>query len=400
MPAWVPWAKIVTTSMRVIRDLGMKPIQVNCCRLSCHMERRATARFLRTPGAWWSLSLRTGVVENGTLHDCIIVGLGHAPGSITDVKQELIDISMQVKQAKRSITCALQTCSKGPDYAEYFLVGLGSSYTGEGSRPPCVPAWIGPFGLNLEKHVRVSECDVVSDTKDLCEKAAEGSAISMCAACAHVKSRVLTELPRPPRLQQNASDNSEWWNSTDGDAPQLADVPMSDISEAGSADEGPTPRAPTRAASHTLRRLRPGRQGVSVEAWSKVLNVLAPCRVVLAGPFTFQAGLLLSVLQYNDARFGVSHPCKFVGFCLEVPPGDGKMGFAEIKRWQRAHLCLHTVLGAMHGYIFARCQKMRSNEGLCLNAGPALLPATQMGMSDVLPGLLVPEAPAKVTLTH
>ena len=76
------------------------------------------------------------------------------------------------------------------------------------------------------------------------------------------------------------------------------------------------------------------------------------------------------------------------------------MGFAEIKRWQRARLCLRTVLGAMHGYIFARCQQMRSNEGFCLTTGPALLPATQMGMSDVLPGLLVPEAPAKVTLTH
>ena len=129
---------------------------------------------------------------------------------------------------------------------------------------------------------------------------------------------------------------------------------------------------------------------MSVQAWIKVLNVLAPRRVVVAGPFTFQASLLLAVLQYNDARHGVSQPCNFIGFCVEVPAQEGKMTTKEIKEWQRAHLCLHSVHAAMRGYINARCQKMRSNEGLCLNAGPGGIPDTQ--------GLLVPEAPAKVTI--
>ena len=74
--------------------------------------------------------------------------------------------------------------------------------------------------------------------------------------------------------------------------------------------------------------------------------------------------------------------------------GGRESGTAPAPAHRRPAHCL----GPSCGPIFARYHKRRSKVGLCLNSGPALLPATQMGMSAVLPGLLVPEAPAKVTI--
>ena len=108
------------------------------------MEPCATARFLRTPWAWWwSLSLHTGILENFTHHDCIMIGMGHQPGNLTFIISTLeVHISKLFKRCRWSVVTVLQTCTKGPDYAEYFGVGMGKEYKGTLGEV-AVPPWIG-----------------------------------------------------------------------------------------------------------------------------------------------------------------------------------------------------------------------------------------------------------------
>eukprot|EP00974_Lingulodinium_polyedra_P015510 1502017-Lingulodinium_polyedra.AAC.1 len=53
--------------------------------------------------------------------------------------------------------------------------------------------------------------------------------------------------------------------------------------------------------------------------WLQLLNLTQPSKVALAGTATFQAGLLLATLQYNDTGFGLRQ-CPLVASCAQDPP--------------------------------------------------------------------------------
>jgi hypothetical protein len=116
----------------------------------------------------------------------------------------------------------------------------------------------------------------------------------------------------------------------------------SSISSDGDASAEDAPSQPRRGATPTelplsqgsqgaRPKLRPTRQGMSASAWTKLLTATAPTRVILAAPVTFQAGLLMGVLQYNDARFGLT-PCPLLGFCVQPPPSP------SVSPWTGKHL--------------------------------------------------------------
>ena len=128
-------------------------------------------------------------------------------------------------------------------------------------------------------------------------------------------------------------------------------------------------QGPSQAAAWGRTKVRPSRQGLPSQSWFSLLSSLCPTRVVLAGPVTCQAGLLIAILRHNDARLGFD-PCTLVGFSVELPPGPREMEWTkkEVKWWQAAHLCLHTIDAALKGYTAWREASMKSSAGLVVGS--------------------------------
>lgn len=122
-----------------------------------------------------------------------------------------------------------------------------------------------------------------------------------------------------------------------------------------SRDDGGAVASLQRHSACKPLKLRRARQGMSPQAWTAILNILSPTRVVLAGALTFEAGLLIALPKYNDARFGLNK-CPLVAFCAELPQPNSQVFLLSnhVKWWQAARLCLHTVDAALRGYNIAQ----------------------------------------------
>ena len=82
---------------------------------------------------------------------------------------------------------------------------------------------------------------------------------------------------------------------------------------------------------------------------------MQPSKVVLAGTATFQAGLLLAILQYNDTVFGLRQ-CPLVAFCAQDPPSPRVLEWTvkHVKQWQAPRLCLHSIERSLTAYASCR----------------------------------------------
>ncbi len=204
----------------------------------------------------------------------------------------------------------------------------------------------------------------------------------MCEVCQMAHARFVTSLPkRTAPVQKDQAD--EFLGGAV--AQEVACHEGSDVSSGGEGGEkdgehvdGPKASKEAHSATATATpssltgqgddvcKLRPSRQGLNSQAWLSLLNLLAPGRVVLAGPLTFHGGLVVAVMQHNDSRLGLG-PCPLVAFSAEVPPkAMCEWSSKHVKWWQAAHLCLHTVDAALQGYALARHKAMTSNTGLCV----------------------------------
>ena len=211
-------------------------------------------------------------------------------------------------------------------------------------------------------------------------KVSDGEPVCFCETCQEIKTRILTELPLP-RRQQCARSNVDDLLGGCNEAPDGDSNDASSVSEddGDSEDEAPpkirkveTPLAPTQGqGENSMGKVRPARQGLASQAWLSLFNTTTPSTVIIAAPITFQAGLLVAIMQYNDSQFGLG-ACQLVACCVEPPPAQTESEWARkyVKVWQAVHMCLHAIDGALHGYSAGRHNAMMSNHGLCLAAGP------------------------------
>ena len=154
----------------------------------------------------------------------------------------------------------------------------------------------------------------------------------------------------------------------------------SSLSEGEASDDGAAASAGGQAKAKSevvvarqYWKIRPTRQGMAAQTWLQLLRVMAPSQVVLAGSVTFQVGILVAVLQHNDARFGLSL-CSLVAFCQSMTRGQDPMDWTaqDVKMWQAGHLSMHTIDTAILAHARARMEALRLAANLARPTGRAL----------------------------
>ena len=205
-----------------------------------------------------------------------------------------------------------------------------------------------------------------------------GDAVEMCACGRGVLEHFLTRLPKPQGAYAVGDDlfgEASTGAGDDGhDASSMSECEGEDEQPKGPPAETPDPLLASPQGRWSMSRVRTTRQGMSSQAWGQVVDMMSPSMVILAAPITSQAGLIKAVMSHNDARYGLG-TCPLIGFCVELPPSPAVVSWSNkhVKWWQVAHLSLHTLDSALHGYCVARHKAMTSNQGLLVHQRPTLV---------------------------
>ncbi len=294
--------------------------------------------------------------------DAVLVGMGHEP-ELKNGTRARIEQACQ-KSAVASCTWSVLPIFQaqgGSQYVEYFLFGRGRKWP----REDAFLSWVGPVLLAPEAAARLTACESHH------QQPPEATDSAWCLASCWVRERFLTPLgTRASKAKERAvgdellGGGASAQDSGDDEASSVSSAEEEEAAERDGEAEGVTKKESNgpvpRAASRW--KIRAMRQGLPSAAWMAVLSSCDPCRVVLAGPITFQAGLVLAVLKYNDTRFGLGS-CPLVAFCAgcQRPACGEAWSPKRVKSWQATHLAYHTVDRALHAYAASRLAASQAN---------------------------------------
>ena len=330
----------------------------------------------RVPASVTLLSDRfcRGVLEFFGPGDAILVGLGHECEQKAAAVARLKLLAPELGKASYKLLNINMT-GGGSQYVEYVLIGYGVKCKLE----QMGMAWLGPMPLSVDKETRIRKCEMSTSPNAILERAELGESMTVCEVCRAVRQRFITAVPKSTKAARASAgddflgavmasqDTSHDASSISSDEGENEEPAHREKREEETVDAVASLHGPGQAAGGGPCKLRPSRQGLPAQAWLSLLGGMSPTRVVLAGPLTCQAGLLVAIMQHNDARFGFE-PCPLVAFGVDLPPGPREREWTkkEVKWWQAAHLCFHTVEAALQGYTALRQKAMSSNAGLSL----------------------------------
>ena len=344
-----------------------------------------------------------GVLEFFNETCAVIVGLGHDPEQKTAARSRLEQINESFKKAKWEMFPVLQQL-RSLSYVEYFLVGYGEAHPA--SSQSQLPKWLGAGELAVERAARIVTCEKQRGGAAIEQEKGDTGHVVLCRTCSDIQSRYVMAMPRRAKQARRAKQDDDLLGGGDeASAAESGDEASTVSSDAdpvsGSETEAEAERegkkaAAQLAASTTPAKIRPARQGMPASLWLKLLNVMQPSKVVIAGTVTFQAGLLFAILQYNDTVFGLRQ-CPLVGFCAQEPLTSKAWTKKHVKQWQARHLCLHTIERSLAAYAGSRYANSVSNRRAAVGGGTRVL--QKQGTDASLDRGLQAAEPPKVTVT-
>ena len=152
-------------------------------------------------------------------------------------------------------------------------------------------------------------------------------------------------------LMGDAGDPSAESDDGSGDGGDAA-------ASAGDAEQSEESHAP-RAAEGSKPWLHAWRWGWAPETWTVFLESLSPSLVVLSGSVHLQPGLLMSVLSYNDARFGLDR-CELIAFYPRDCASKDVDARPRAKHLEQGHIADHVLERVSSAYAGFRLTAHRA----------------------------------------
>ena len=256
-----------------------------------------------------------------TSEDILLVGVGHDPAVVSALQGKLKSRSDNIKQFKwLPLVPVVQPKARvrGSACVEYLLVGYGPH-----AQSPVVPHFLTVRRGYPSARLRPTKC-----VKNLEAGQSAGNDAGDCEVCSihtWARARFTTPLPNNPLKKHKkageakATELAELMgglpddaDSSDGSGDGELNAGDPDDSEESGVDEVGKVVQPKQVAGGG-RWSSAWRWGWSSETWKPFLEKLAPELVVLCGSMHLQPGLILSVLSYNDSRFGLDR-CQLYAF--------------------------------------------------------------------------------------
>ena len=307
-----------------------------------------------------------------TAKDMILVGVGHDPTVVTVLVTKLKAQAENIKlfqwlplipivQPKKTNSAAAGS------YLEYMLIGFGPDYKSSpnGPNPPAFLQMRRGFPSLRLRPAHCSKC--VAGTQ-LSGRSAE-SCDTMCDVHTWARSRFTSCLPgNPPKRQKKVREAGD--NGDLADLMGEADDSASDdgsgdggvIGDAGDSEHSEEEGMPLVQHHGNGKRkpwLNAWRWGWPSETWTAFLESLSPKLVVLCGSMHLQPGLLMSILSYNDARFGLDR-CEIIAFYPRDCASQDVDARPRAKHVEQGHIADHVLERVSSAYADFRLTAHRA----------------------------------------
>ena len=301
-----------------------------------------------------------------TARDTILVGVGHDPTIVPVLLAKLKARSDNIKTFNwQPLIPVVQPkqkkgCAAAGSYLEYLLIGRGPEYS------TSAPAFLQVRNGFPSVRLRPTHCSK-------CVPGAQPSGIladgceEVCDIHTWARSRFTSPLlGNPPKRQKkpqqvDAEDLSDLLGG--GDASAESDDGSGDgggagVGDAEQSEEEQGWNAP-RATEVGKPWLNAWRWGWAPETWTAFLESLSPSLVVLCGSVHLQPGLLMSVLSYNDARFGLDR-CELIAFYPRDCASQDVDVRPRAKHLEQGHIADHVLERVSSAYADFRLTAHRA----------------------------------------
>ena len=312
------------------------------------------------------------VLDWVTAADILLIGVGHDPAVVTvlmtNLKSHFPNIKVFTWQPLIPIIQPRR--KKGSthldSYVEYLLIGCGPDSDNKLSAPGFLQVKRGFPSVRL-RPVTCNKC-VFGAKPSGCDE--------LCEVHTWARSRFTTALPgNPPRKQkkkveaQGADRDLADLMGEEGDASAASDDGSGDGGDLGAedneAEESEEENTPA-VTNNGKAWLGAWRWGWPPETWSAFLEALAPSLVVLCGSVHLQPGLLMSVLSYNDARFGLAR-CELFAFYPRDCASRDEDARPREKHIEQGHIADHVLERVSSVYADFRLAAHKATQKRSLN---------------------------------
>ena len=302
-----------------------------------------------------------------TTRDTILVGVGHDPTIVPVLLAKLKARSDNIKwfnwQPLIPVVQPKQKkgCAAAGSYLEYLLIGCGPEYS------PSAPAFLQVRNGFPSLRLRPTHCFKCVQGARPSGRLADGCD-EVCDIHTWARSRFTSPLlGNPPKRQKKPQHvDAEDLGDLLGDGADASAESDDGSGDGGGAGVGDAEQSEEETGSNAPRATEGGRPwlnawrwGWAPETWTAFLESLSPSLVVLCGSVHLQPGLLMSVLSYNDARFGLDR-CELIAFYPRDCASQDVDARPRAKHIEQGHIADHVLERVSSAYADFRLTAHRA----------------------------------------